>query len=453
MRSIAPSLRYKPAVVFAFLLALTPAVARAQMFHPASSQTDFSFAHVTDGGTDVSRWTTEFRIVNPNEFPVSGTLRFFTQSGGPLLVDFGSGPGSFFPLNLQDYGSARFETKGSSPTLNIGFVQGVFDAPVQATAEFRERRNGIFSNGASVDGIAPNWQFLSFADFFTGIAIANPNPFQVNCIGTFINSSGFFVKDAQIALAPLNQVAFNVGSRLNLSRDAVGSYFLGCSSAIVILAIAGNDRGITSSLPSGSVAFPQFHEANIRRLFKHLVKSQNAVGVWPVGNPQLVISGERRVNATAGNNIVTINLALAELLADSPSELAFAIAHELGHIYQASHGLTFYPGEPELDADLFATTALLFSGYDPYAGAGVLGKLGMISKRTDIISQRFDNIFDIHTSFVNRLANIFEEIELLCAYEPLKDFCNSYRDDVHPHMPTPLRNEELEGSRTVYPRH
>ena len=172
------SIALKALLAVAFLS--LPVVQVQAQFQPASSQTDFYFAHITDGGTESERWTTEFRFVNGDllaSATATGTLEFFGQDGGPLTVDFGTVSGDFFRVDIPPGGSVRFETKGSSSVLNVGFVRASFDSPIQATAEFRVWRNGVFANGASVDGIAPSRTFWTFADAFTGIAVANPNPF------------------------------------------------------------------------------------------------------------------------------------------------------------------------------------------------------------------------------------------------------------------------------------
>ena len=436
-------------VVFAALcLAFDQLQAQLQ---PASSQTDFYFAHITDGGTDSERWTTQFRFVNPHSFQATGTLRFFTQNGGPLTVDFGTGSGDFFREDIPARGSVCFETKGTSPDLNVGFVQAIFDSPIQATAEFRVWRNDVFSNGTSVDGIVPNTRFWTFADAFTGIAVANPNQSFVSCTGIFLDSHGNIIRQTTISLPAFNHQAFNLGSFLTLPQNIEGSYIITCPEPVVSLAIAGNNKGITSSLPSGAYALPQNHEANIRRIFKHLVKTLNSTpdGKYAVGQPELLIGRGLILNAVAeqDRNRVTIWLALAELLADSPSELAYVIAHELGHIYQASHGQIFEPNNYELDADVFALFAAFFADYDAFAAAGALGKLAMVTKNASINAQRFDDLNDPHTSFTNRMIQLYGVIERVCSFPDNDSFCSRTREIFHPHMPPPLRNPEEEGQQ------
>ena len=226
-----------PTVVILAAFLFMPGLLQAQM-QPASSQTDFYFAHITDGGPpEGDRWTTQFRLVNLNFFPVSGTLRFFSTNGAPLEVDFGSGPTSLGNISIPAFGSIQYETTGSSPTLRTGFAQGSFDTPIQATSEFRNWRNGVFTNGASVDGISPNRFFSTFADGYTGIALANPNSVSVSCTGAFVSSSGFLISRKDIFLAPFNQTTFTLGPSLPLAPGRVGSYRLECTQPVVSLAI------------------------------------------------------------------------------------------------------------------------------------------------------------------------------------------------------------------------
>jgi hypothetical protein len=320
--------------------------------------------------------------------------------------------------------------------LRTGFVRGSFDAPVQATSEFRNFRNGVFSNGASVDGIVPSRVFWTFADAFTGIAVANPYSSSVNCVGIFVESEGQAIRQIAINLGQLSQISFTLGAALSLAPDAVGSFQIVCPLEVVSLAIAGNALGITSSLPSGAWKVPANHLAAIQKVFKQLVRSANSVGLT-IGQPNLQFVTELNAYAQASTNTVSIGLALAELLADSESELAHVIGHELGHIYQYQHGLEFHPNA-ELDADLFGVMAALSAGYDPYGAAGLMGKLMMVTGRTNPLIQIFDNLTDPHTSFSFRMENIFSEISYQCSLPAQIQLCADYHDIVHPHLVAPL---------------
>lgn len=412
---------------------------------PTNTQSEFYFAHITDGGPDTDRWTTQFRFVNFSpgaDSPAVGTLEFFAQDGTPLTVDFGSGPGSVFPVTVPINGSLRLETIGSSATLQVGFVKATFDYPVQATSEFRNWRSGAFTNGASVDGIPAALSFLYYADEFTGIAIANPNATTALCNGTFNDTSGGFVAQAQIVLSTLNQTAFTLNSFLSLAPGSVGSFWIECDEMVVSLAIAGDNRGITSSLPAGGFSVPVNHPAGIQKTFKYLYKLTNSAFDVPVTQPTLVIASNQTANITVGSNSVTIELALAELLSDSPSELAFVLAHSLSHIVQASSGFFLDPNDSELDADLLAIAITILAGYDPYSGAGALGKLVMASSGGSFIVQGFEDNIAPNASFTNRLNNIYSGITMVCSIPDFTARCQQFHDLTHTHLLAPVREDE-----------
>ena len=432
--------------VFGLLSAAVPA--EAQLKFPTGSQTDFLFAHLTDGGPATGRWTTLIRIVNPNSFATTGTVYFYGQNGSPLAVDLGGGPNSFFSITIAPSGSFVGETTGAPSSLRIGWAFGSFDAPVKATEEFRFWRSGAFANGASVDGIQEGWDFWTSGDYYTGVAIANPSSsVTTSCTASFLSSTGTVVSQQTISLSPLNQTAFNVGPKLSLLQTAVGSFWLGCNYPVASLAIWGNNTGITSSLPSGAVAAPTYQSANIQRIFKQLVKALNtsANGALAVGTPGLQILSGTVLNAFAFNGSVYVELGLAELISDSPSELAAVLAHELGHIHQQLYGSNPFNANPELDADEFSIFALLSAGYDPYAPAGFLGKLMMLSKTTGILTQVWENLYDVHTSIPNRMSNIYQMIQNACSVAFAA--CQQIHNIEHPHLNAPLISKPEENKQ------
>ncbi len=104
-------------------------------------------------------------------------------------------------------------------------------------------------------------------------------------------------------------------------------------------------------------------------------------------NVKLDISEDPVINAYGGPDGIQINLALAELLADSESELAVLIGHELGHVYQFRTGKRIFDPNRELDADVWGLFLSLLAGYDPYAVAGTLAKMVMANGQADLQSQ------------------------------------------------------------------
>ena len=346
-----------PAVASLLWIGLGAVNARAQLL-TAESQSDLYIAHMADGGPTANRWTTQFRFVNSGISTGNagnGVLYFYADDGSPLSVDFGTGPSSSFTIAIPPGGSSRAETLGSSQALREGYVRMVFDSPVQVTAEVRNWINGAFANGASVNGTTPAFLYWYFADAYTGIAIANPNSFPVNCTGTFEDLNGTTVAtNKSIAIGSLNHMAFSVGGLLSLPPSDVGSFQLSCSdfsgnlASVASLGIAGNTGGITSFLPNSSESVPVNHGEDIEKAFAYVVKviqtnSNLSQYSTLLGQPQLVIATDNTtINACAESPLSTfpcngatgtikIWLSLAELVADSPSEMAFAVAHELGH--------------------------------------------------------------------------------------------------------------------------
>ena len=478
---------FKSVILLAILLTVGPATfcARGQLL-TAGSQADLYIAHIADGGPASNRWTTQFRFVNSGILtgkPANGTLYFYANDGSPLLVDFGTGSFSTFTISVPASGSARAETLGSSLALNEGFVRMVFDSPVQVTAEFRNWQNGAFLNGASVNGTTPSSIFWYFADAYTGIAIANQNSFAVTCSGTFDDVNGNTVAtNNAIAIGAMNHTAFTLGGLLSLPSKTVGSFQFSCTdptgnlASVVSLGIAGDAGGITSSLPDSAESIPVRHGEDIEKAFYYIVKviqTDSSFSQYSalLGQPQLVIATDSTtINAcaeypqspapcTGPTGTIKIWLSLAELLADSPSEIAFVVAHELGHVVQLNKGgqksfQMIFPTSTvnqtiETDADLFGFDVALGAGYDPYAAGGTLGKLMMITGNATINAQYEENVqaalgTDMHTSTLNRLNNLYNTIQTACQSNSL---CQSYKNIFHPNFPTwaPLDKSGISG--------
>jgi hypothetical protein len=439
------------------------------------SQADLYIAHMADGGPVSNRWTTQFRFVNSGLLtgaPANGSLYFYADDGSPLAVDFGTGPSSVYNISIPVGGSARAETLGISKDLHEGFVRMVFDSPVQVTAEFRNWQSGAFASAASVNGVTPAFTYSYFADAFTGIAVANPNSFPVTCTGSFADTSGTTVAtESNLVIGALNHTAFTVGGLLSISGPAAGSFNLRCAdgagnlASVVSLGIAGNAGGITSSLPNSAGSIPLRHWEDVEKAFNYVVKiiqtnSNLSAYSGLIGQPTLVLAEDAStINACAESpqssppcngpvGTVRVWLSLAEMIADSPSEIAFVIGHELGHVAQMNSGnqkslkLLFPTGTlnqtVETDADLFGFIVTLTAGYDPYAAGGALGKLMMITGTSTINAQYEQNVqallgTDMHTSTLNRLNNLYTTIQSVC--QSIPSTCTTYKNLFHPNFP------------------
>lgn len=429
-------------------------------FLPASSNAIFWFAQLADGGPPNQRWRSVFRLVNPITIidqPVTGTLWFFDPQGNPLPLDFGNGPVTSLQVNIPARGAIQLQTAGISGTLRTGSVVAQFDSPVQAVEEFQAWTNGLFAVAASVNGSGLTFRFETFADNFTGIAVANPSTNTMHCSGGLVDGNGNTVGVNTFTLPGRGQVSFVLGIELNLTAPVAGSYTVSCNDVpnptptslfspsptspfrpFVALTLAGNSFEITSSMPPGNFALPSFPHTMIWNAFSQLVKALNNQPNLKVGQPKLQISTEQVINAffDPTTNTVTINLALVEILADSPSEVAFVIAHELGHAHQfVSGSQPFDPTNPELDADQFALFGQLLTGYDTLAAGGALGKLMMALQATGLVAQQWENQYDPHTSFPNRMGVIILEIQTVCALPEARTLCQQEHILFHPDTP------------------
>jgi hypothetical protein len=300
---------------------------------------------------------------------------------------------------------------------------------------------------------------MTYADRFTGIAVANPYAAAIYCAGTLLDTNGTNLGGNTFTLPASGQVAFVLGNEISVAGSAPGSYGLSCNfppnaplnsplAGFVALAIAGNSFEITSSMPPEGYALHSDPYRMVWNAFYQLVRALNNTSGYGVGQPQLVIGPDASScgpNAGAINacfipstNTVVVSLALVEILADSPSEVAQIVAHELGHAHQNLTGTTTFNSNVELDADEFSLFGLLLTGYDAYAAGGSLGKLMMVYQASSLSAQLWENQYDPHTSFSNRIQNVMSLIQSLCALPQAASACQLEHTVFHPDTPSSL---------------
>jgi hypothetical protein len=129
-------------------------------------------------------------------------------------------------------------------------------------------------------------------------------------------------------------------------------------------------------------------------------------------------------------------LSVSELISDSPSELAFIVGHELGHVAQAQHGATLSIANAEQDADLFAVTLMILAGFDSYGGAGALAKLNLVTGNAGLLAPTFDDLPDPRASFTARLNSMFSILNQACALPAVSGACGAEKIVSHPHLPS-----------------
>lgn len=431
-------------MLFSLLTFALPA--HAQML-PQGANVNLYFPQIADGGTGSGRWQTTFSFLNCDS-SASATVKLWLirDDGSGLAMDFGSGASSYHTFTIPPSGSRVLRSAATSPVTAVGWAIAETSVPVQAVAAYRQFVGDVPKQEISVHPTLPTIAFRSPASRLLGVALANRynyDPITVNL--EILDSEGRRLADpVQVTVPALGHAAFYVYQKFPAVADFSGTLLISAANStypyndqFVAMTINSDVAGIWSGLPPGSASWPIAHWERIKLVYSDLVNTAIRHGFLSTP-PTLTVDTSHVINAYASSNgTVTITLAISQLISDSPSELAWIIGHELGHIYQFTHGMQLlFDTNIELDADVWGTILSLLAGYDPYAGAGVLGKLAMASGRAGILAQLFDNLTDPHTSFANRLDSLYNTLVTACsASSDTKAACDSYKKAVHPDFP------------------
>lgn len=440
--------------LFLLLLLLTAfAFPQITRFYPEDAQVLLYFPQLADGGTRAQQWQTTFLFVNPSTTSTAFVqLDLLKNDGSPLTLDVGLGLGSSFTFSIPPLGSSTFRSRIASPSIETGWARAASTTPLQATVLFTLLQNGTAQVQISAPATLPSPIYWSAANNQLGIAIANPSTSRtVSMTLQAIGGQGQLVSQTTLSLGALQHTSFNAFQKFpNLPGGFIGSVkIFGQTAPDYFLAWTLNaDSGVLSSLPPGRAEWPV---SQYERIWKVWQKILNAIPPsLQVGNPPTLVidysTGQINSFADPARNEVRIFMNLAELISDSESELAFVVGHETGHILQAKVGNLVFSNK-ELDADEYGMLLSLIAGYDPYGAAGALAKLSMASGDASLLSQAFDNLnqiagLDLHGSFDNRLALIFQSMQALCSRPDYQSYCNEYKSIFHPHLPpsVPLGN-------------
>jgi hypothetical protein len=441
MQKISCSLR------FLFLLIL-PASAFAQLL-PVSAHAVLYFPHFADGGSPAQQWQTTFTFVNPSSSPVDAQLNLLDNDGQPLALDLGSGLTGTLNFTVPANGLQIFRSRIASPSIVTGWAFAIATYPLDATVAFRAIANGKAQTEVTAEPTLPTPIYMSAASPFLGIALANGYGYPINVQLTLHDSNGSLVGTQMVVIAPRNHTSFTLANKFPaLSTSFIGTVSIsgiGPNDWFLAWTLNGDSLGVISALPPGRSAWPVSQFERILDVYETVLRAA-APFIGPQA-PTLQIPSDPIVNAYAqGGNTVAIYLALAELISDSPSELAFAIGHELGHIYQQRNGgRLLYNPDLEFDADTWGLIFSIAAEYDPYASAGTLSKLAMATGTAGLTTQFEQQLSgDAHQSFNTRLASIFNTISLACSDPAVTATCNQYKSLIHPHLPStaPLLRKE-----------
>jgi hypothetical protein len=451
-----PVARWKSAPLYLLPALLFPGWTAMAQPQPASAHVNLYFAQVADGQFDGGRWQTVLTFVNTNETPATAEIRLFGSNGGPLIVDFGAGPGSEFTMTVPAKGTRVLASRPTSLPVRSGWARVYSDVPLMGSGSFRLWLGQRAAQEVTAPPTLPVIEYASYANRDLGVAIANPNNRVLQVDAALSLSDGSKLGPARITLPPFGHTAFNVVERFPSigSRDGMLllSGFDPPSDEFLAWTMNTDPSGTFSSLPPGGVQPPLSHWDRIWNVYLRVLNAGQSARLIPGPAPELLILYDKQANAYAKNGAqVGIFMALSELLGDSDSELAFVVGHELGHIIQQRSGgaQLWHSSNAELDADIWGALFSLLAGYDAYAAAGSLSKLAMATGTAGLLTQLFEDLIpvaDAHRSFNTRLEVVHDFLVLLCASDIGRPACQDYKRIMHPHLPdsAPLRIEELE---------
>jgi Zn-dependent protease with chaperone function len=391
-------------IIVAIALTACPLVLNAQ-FEPEGAHVNLYFPHLADGGTSAQQWQTAFLFTNPNTtLSANVALNLYANDGLPLSLDLGSGLRSTHSFTIPPQGTRTLRSRIASALTVAGWALAYASTPVQATVLFRAIQNGIPQVEISAAATLPSPIYRSAANRSLGVAVANVyTNITVGLTVTALDSNGNRVGTGRLSLPPLGHSSFNLSSLIpSLPASYSGSIMIESDRPIdnFVAWTLNSEGGVLSSLPPGPMAWPISHWDRIWLAYTKIFNAAQTLARDNLGvdlsNPpvRLRIDPTPVINASASSdNDVQINLALSELISDSPGELAFIIGHELGHIIQFRKGAPLFLPNPEIDADQLGMLFCLAAGFDPYSGAGALAKMSMANNQSGCCQSSEDVVF------------------------------------------------------------
>jgi len=420
-------------------------------FQPITAHTSLYFPHVVDGGSPAQQWQARISLVNTGLTTASVAVFFYADDGSGWPVDFGSGPSNEVHVTLPPQGSTILISKSSSATIKTGWAFAASNVPVQGTLTLRYFQSGKTMLELTTEPTLPSIAYSSPATSLLGVAIANvysDSPISVTL--NVADRNGLIVGHAMVSVPPFGHTSFNLRDKIpSLGDSFTGSLYMTTSdnSEFIAWTLFADQSGVISTLPNGRLSWPISHWDEIWEVFLKAWDRAQAIdasgampGKFGKTPPSLKIVASyngQAINAFGNADSVIVTYGLSELISDSPSELAFAVAHEMGHVYQYRNGgQLLFDSDPEFDADTWGLLLSLSAGYDPYAAAGTLAKLSMATGQAGLVQQFEAQLSsDAHKSFNQRLDSLFNAISQTCADPSIQAFCQRYKNIVHPDLP------------------
>ena len=453
-------------IISIFILTVFPSIHAAAQNVPESAHVNLYFPHLAQGGPPENEWIAKISLTNPTNSDATVRLFFFANDGSSMEIDFGNGRQSTLTVPLAAGNSVSFKSLDISDEVSYGWAYGFADTPVMAHIRLTHVQGGRSRTALMVEAVLPSTRHLYQVSASAGVSIANfYSDTSIDVRATLYDSATQDVRSEVVTLSPAGHIVITVDQLYpNADSDFHGIVVTGPSAVAgrlndgfntdaddirehVAWAFEADTDGVLTGLPRGRISFPASHRDEIWLTFHHLLKTAHVFQSRIPLDLDLNIVTDRNVNAYARHgNEIGITMGLAELVGDSPSELAFVIGHEIGHIYQQITGRREFDfGNKEHDADVWGATLSILAGYDPYGAAGALAKLTMATGRASLSQQFFEDVpvADAHQSMNTRLSSLFDQLTIMCSV--VSEFCETYKKLIHPHLPdiSPLGSTDV----------
>jgi hypothetical protein len=238
------------------------------------------FPQIADGGSSAQEWITTMTFFNPTTTAQVITINLYGDNGAPLALDFGDGPTSVLVAALAPAGSVTYKSTGANTSTVTGWAIANSSMLINGVVMYEYLTNGVPQQGVTVGEIGPSTTFMSPATSSTGVAVANPNPYnQIEIEVMAVDQDGVVVEYTTGTL--------NSGQHVSLSLTqlfpSLPSGFRGSIIAASIIpgtttistfefvgmSLSG-DGGVLSSYPM--IAAPELNNVSIPNLRKPAVQ-------------------------------------------------------------------------------------------------------------------------------------------------------------------------------------
>jgi hypothetical protein len=418
---------------------------------------NFYFPLIQDGTSGQTTWRTFFLLTNPGKAPATITLNLISGRGEPMTVAVGTVQSSGFRFTLPAGATRSVTTVGDTPFAS-GWAMMTSSHPIMASARLLSYEGTTMRGDVQIDSVLPTLSAWTDARANTVLSIANVySDTSITVVVRLADNNGEVLQNAFIPIAAFGRLAATLSQIFpNLPTNFSGSVTIDGSKPgdIFVASVAqvdglGNLRGTRPA----KLINPVSHYDNLWLTFKRITAQAKATFPdLPLDDVEFQIGYDPVINAFAADGkVVRIYAALAQLINDSPSEMAFIVGHELGHILQQRSGALVFNPNPEFDADAWGALLALNASYDPYGAAGALSRLAMATGRSGLAAQFEDQLAeDAHKSFNERLDSVFELLKSVCSSsESAKRSCDAYKSVLHPNFPEAVPLSKPGTSRTT----